>query len=237
MAILGYSNSYLLSPGGGYYLGSYDPKPDPYNPLNLPPNTVRVRTSDGNPPPKVTPITYDTATRVPGTTDVYDIYKSGKSFLNLLYGSVSGGSNVIEVLGANTSGITNMDSMFLRCTALSAVPIFDTRSVTNMQQMFGHCSALSSVPLFNTSGVISMYAMFDGCTSLTAVPLFDTTCAADMDYMFKNCYKVESGALALYQQASTQVKPPHYHNSAFVNCGRDTVAGAAELAQIPSGWK
>lgn len=32
MAILGYSNSYLLSPGGGYYLGSYDPKPIPPGP-------------------------------------------------------------------------------------------------------------------------------------------------------------------------------------------------------------
>jgi len=55
--------------------------------------------------------------------------------------------------------------------------------------------------------------------------------------MFYNCYKVESGALALYQQASTQATPPSSHSGTFSNCGRDTVTGAAELAQIPSNWK
>jgi len=58
-----------------------------------------------------------------------------------------------------------------------------------------------------------------------------------MSYMFSGCYKVESGALALYQQASSQATPPSTHNSAFYKCGRDTVTGAAELAQIPSDWK
>jgi len=57
-----------------------------------------------------------------------------------------------------------------------------------------------------------------------------------MDDMFMNCYKVESGALALYQQARSQANPPSTHNHAFANCGRDTVTGAAELAQIPVSW-
>jgi len=48
---------------------------------------------------------------------------------------------------------------------------------------------------------------------------------------------VESGALALYQQASTQATPPAYHHYTFYRCGRDTTTGAAELAQIPSSWK
>jgi hypothetical protein len=55
--------------------------------------------------------------------------------------------------------------------------------------------------------------------------------------MFYNCYKVESGAYALYQQASTQTTPPSSHSNTFRNCGRDTTTGAAELAQIPSDWK
>jgi hypothetical protein len=57
-----------------------------------------------------------------------------------------------------------------------------------------------------------------------------------MNFMLQNCYKVETGALALYQQASTQATPPSKHDSTFWNCGRDTVTGAAELAQIPSSW-
>ena len=189
---------------------------DPYNPLGLPPNTVRVRTSDGNPPEKFPYqsgyTTYETATLVPGTTNVYDVYKSGTSFQRLLIAS----SNVIEVLGANTTGITNMSSMFASedffTMTLTSVPLFDTSSVTDMSYMFQYCPSLTSVPLFDTSSVTNMNSMFYGCTN------------------------VQSGALALYQQASTQANPPSSHNGTFTNCGSNTVTGAAELAQIPSSW-
>jgi len=59
----------------------------------------------------------------------------------------------------------------------------------------------------------------------------------DMTYMFKGCVAVQSGSLALYQQASTQATPPVYHDDCFKNCGKNTTTGAAELAQIPSSWK
>lgn len=205
-----------------------------FNPLNLPPNTVRVRTSDGNPPVKDYPYTrYETATLVPGTTDIYDVYKSGTNFYMLFKSS----SNVIEVLGANTSGITSMKDMFVSCTSIESVPLFDTSNVTDMSSMFEGCRSLTSVPLFNTSSVTDMSFMFSYCTSLPSILLFDTSKVTNMDYMFQNCYKVQSGALALYQQASTQTTPPTKHSSTFYNCGRDTTTGAAELAQIPSDWK
>jgi len=57
-----------------------------------------------------------------------------------------------------------------------------------------------------------------------------------MTQTFHNCTKVESGALALYQQASTQTRPPSSHTYCFRSCGSDTTTGAAELAQIPSSW-
>ena len=109
------------------------PEPDPYNPLNLPPNTVRVRTIDGEVPLKDVDYTrYDSATLVSGTTDVYDVFKSGQSFQSLLWRS----RNVVEVLGANTKGIRNMGAMFYECTSLSTVPLFDTTSATDMSHMF-----------------------------------------------------------------------------------------------------
>lgn len=180
---------------------------DPYNPLGLPPNTVRVRTSDGNAPAKDVYTKYETAMLVPGTTDVYDVYKSG-GFNNLLYKS----TNVIEILGANTTDVTNMQSMFNRCSSLTSVPLFDTSSVTDMKYMFY------------------------GCSSLTSVPLFDTSNVTDMTEMFRNCTNVQTGALALYQQASSQTTPPSNHSKTFNNCGSNTTSGAAELAQIPSSW-
>lgn len=303
------------------------PTVDPYNPLNLPPNTLRVRTT-GRPPIKSSRTSYETATLVPGTTDIYDVYKSGTSFDHLLKSS----NNVLEVLGGNTTGITSMVNMFdyclnlsssvvfdtssvtdmkmmfYHCYDLTSVPLFDTSNVTDMTLMFEYCSALTTVPLFDTSNVTTMAAMFHvcgsltsvplfdtssvtdmkmmfnscynltavplfdtssvtdmnnmfaGCTSLTSVPIFDTSSVTDcsdmfedctslitvpllntskvtnMEDMFANCYAVESGALALYQQASSQANPPSSHIRAFANCGRDTVTGAAELAQIPSSW-
>ena len=233
--------------------------PDPYNPLNLPPNTVRVRTNDGLVPYKgdKAPAKYETATLVEGTSDVYDVYKSGPDFRYLFYNS----SNVIEVLGANTTGITSMFSMFSYCTSLTTVALFDTSSVTDMQEMFFRCYPLTSVPLFNTSSATNMTYMFGNCNSLTSVPLFDTSSVTKMSYMFRscsslttvplfntssvgnmtsmfeNCKNVQSGALALYQQASTQANPPSNHTGTFKNCGSDTTTGAAELAQIPEDWK
>jgi len=55
--------------------------------------------------------------------------------------------------------------------------------------------------------------------------------------MLYNCIKVQSGALALYQQASTQANPPSNHTQTFTNCGSNTETGAAELHQIPYDWK
>lgn len=182
---------------------------DPYNPLGLPPNTVRVRTDDGNRPGGYmgTP-SYTTATLVPGTTNVYDVYKSGTNFRSFLYGC----TNLVEVLGANTTGITNMGYMFTYCFSLATVPLFDTTSVTNM------------------------YGMFESCKSLTAIPLFNTSKVTNMSSAFESCSNVETGALALYQQASTQATPPTNHTNTFYYCGSNTTTGAAELAQIPSSW-
>jgi surface protein len=103
--------------------------------------------------------------------------------------------------------------------------------------MFDYCPSLTTVPLFNTSKVTNMSCMFSSCTSLTSIPLFDTSKVTDMSRTFMQCRKVQSGALALYQQASTQANPPSNHSRTFYNCGRDTTTGAAELAQIPSDWK
>lgn len=181
---------------------------DPYNPLGLPPNTIRVRTSDGN-VPNGSYVTYETATLVTGTTDVYDVYKSGTSFDGLLGFS----NNLIEVLGANTSNVTSMDSLLGGCNSLTTVPLFDTSNVTNMS-----------------------YAFYN-CTALTSIPLYDTSKAPNMECTFCECRNVQSGALALYQQASSQGIPPNKHYATFYNCGIDTQTGAAELEQIPSDWK
>ena len=154
-----------------------------------------------------TPTMGDSRTLVDSSENIWDIYKSGDDWGTLFYNNTS----LVSVIAANTTGVTNMGTMFCK-TNLTTVPLFDTSSVTNM------------------------YDMFNNCTSLTTVPLFDTSSVTNMGQMFRNCMAVESGALALYQQASTQTTPPQYHTLTFKNCGANTIPGDAELAQIPSSW-
>ena len=218
----------------------------------LPDNTVRIKYQAG-----YTPTMGDTQTLIDADENIWDIYTASNDWSGLFYVK----SNLLEVIGANTSSVTDMRYMFQNCTSLTSVPLFDTSSITNMKYMFDSCTSLTSVPLFDTSSVTNMYGMFDRCTSLTSVPLFDTSKAKDTRYMFRECtsltsvplfdtssvtdmrdmfdgcFNVESGALALYQQASSQATPPLLYDLCFRNCGRDTTTGAAELAQIPSDWK
>ena len=256
------------------------PSVDPYNPLGLPPYTVRVKVAQGHAPEPTQYMTWDSKVLVDPVENVWDITKNSTSWGNLF----GNNHNITEVLGANASGVTNMASMFYDCTSLisvalfdtssatstrgmftwchslpsvplfdtsscvdmqhmfsccntlTTVPLFNTSSCTNMSKMFILCSSLTSVPLFDTSSCTDMSGMFQSCGSLTIVPLFDTSSCIDMDVMFERCVNVQSGALALYQQASTQQTPPKSHDQTFTDCGDNTVTGAAELAQIPRNW-
>lgn len=167
-----------------YHICAYT---DPYNPLDLPLNIIRVRTSDGLAPRKVQNTTYEIATQVPGTTDVYDVYKSGTDFTSLLQDS----NNVIEVLGANTKHITDMTQMFENCTSLSSIVLFDTTHVSSTRFMFASTN-IKEVPLYNTSNVSRIDGMFWGCISLPTIPELDTSNAINMGGMLGRCASLTS---------------------------------------------
>ena len=259
---------------------------DPYNPLDLPPYTIRVKYKQGR-EPEIQGHTY-TKTLVDRNENIWDITITDEStdWSGLFYYPYEYQYDyLLEVLGANSAGITDMRNMFRSCQSLTSVAVFNTSSVTDMTTMFARCSSLMSVPLFDTSNVTNMTSTFAGCYSLTTIPLLDTSKVTDMTNMcfscssltsvplldtslvtsmsmmfmkcyrltsiplfntsnvtfmnltFSECYRVESGALALYQQASTQTTPPQQHLATFESCGIYTQSGAAELAQIPSDWK
>ena len=104
-------------------------------------------------------------------------------------GNLFGGSGAIDmnltniVFGDdfNTSKVTNMRSMFLRCSNLTKLDLsfFNTSKVTNMAAMFFNCSSLVELDVssFDTSNVTGMNQMFQACSSLTSLDLtsFDTS--------------------------------------------------------------
>lgn len=217
-------NNKIMTRNGRWMGQQSAPPPVPV----LPPFTIRVKFASG-----YTPDMGHSQTLVDAEQNIWDITKNSAIWKALFYGNMS----LLEILGANTTGITDMEEMFEFCANLTVVPLFDTSSVTDMNYMFRGCSGLTTIPLFDTSLVKNMSYMFYDCSSLTTIPLFDTSSSRNLSYTFYNCTNVESGALALYQQASTQTTTTPKHSRTFRNCGSNTTSGAAELAQIPSGWK
>lgn len=260
-------NSKVLTISGKWLIpgeSPIPPAPDPYNPLNLPPYTIRLKYIDGYTPkkPSTSAAKYWSSKQVSVSPNVWDIsYTTSYWSLNGYPDYFGTKDNILEVLGANTTNVTDMSALFSKCHNLSSIALFDTSNVTTMFRLFEDCESLITVPLFNTSKVTSMQTMFQNCYNLKEIPLFDTHNVNNLSYFcykcvsltkvpllntynlyqinhgFTGCYKVETGALALYQQMSTQATPPAAHGDCFYNCGRDTTTGAAELAQIPSGWK
>lgn len=144
-----------------------------------------------------------------------------------------------DVLDMDLTGVTSVAYLFQGAFQIQNIfSIRNTSSLTITNDMFYHRSYIKipSVPLFDTSNVTFMNSMFQGCIALTSLPLFDTSSCTSMNNFASGCTKVETGALALYQQASTQTNPPSNHTNTFTNCGKGTTTGKAELAQIPTSW-
>ena len=218
------------------WLGEAVTPPVPPTPVPLPARTLRVRYRPGTvptPDPNYSSLQDCTITPVSGMTDVYDVTTNTASWNNLFMSQF----DLLEVIEANSTDIVELSNIFNRCYYLTSVPLFDTSNITEMEYMFRNCQSLVSLPLFNTSNVTSMHSMCEGCLALTSIPLLDTSKCVHMNFAFYDCRRVESGALALYTQASTQATPPVYHNDTFYRCGDLTTTGYAELQQIDPDWK
>jgi surface protein len=198
----------------------------------LPPFTIRLKFADNYIPT----FSRGTGVQVSTSPNIWDLTYENSNWYSLLKGQ----SQIIEVIGGNTTGVTNMSEMFSQNfvgARLTTISLLETSNVTDMGSMFQLCDSLVNIPLLNTSNVTNMAGMFAGCNSLTSIPLFDTSKVTNMNSTFGFCHYVQSGALALYKQASTQANPPTNHVRTFGNCGDLTQTGAAELAQIPDDWK
>lgn len=118
-----------------------EPPVDPWNPLNLPSYTLRI---------KLTDTTYDcsskgfkgTWTRV-GTDGTWDIYYPNSSWRRLITDSIGfwGKRKEFQLLGLNATGVTNMER-FCDCSQTymrGTIPLFDTTALTDVTNCFYEC--------------------------------------------------------------------------------------------------
>ena len=135
------------------------------------------------------------------------------------FGNLDGSSSLLEVLEIDTKNVTNMNSMFRNCKALTSLDLsnFDTSSVTSMNNMFQNCNALTSLDVsnFDTSSVTNIGNMFNGCNALTSLDLsgWDTKNVMYMDNMFNGCKALTSLDLSGFDTNNVTVM-----NSMFYNC-------------------
>ncbi len=93
----------------------------------------------------------------------------------------------------NTEKVTDMQSMFEGCKALTAIDMskFNTTEVTDMNSMFKDCNVVADfdVSAFNTEKVTSMASMFENCDSIDKLDLrnFNTAKVTNTGKMFSGC--------------------------------------------------
>ena len=111
-----------------------------------------------------------------------------------------------DLSGLASDNVTSMEEMFIGCTKLEVVNLWNTHkanfmeNVTKTQKMFQGCSSLNKLTLprkVKTEKLESMFGMFDGCSSLTALDLsaWNLNNVINMESLFKNCSGLTSVAL------------------------------------------
>ena len=156
---------------------------DPLNPLHLPPYTIRVKCMPGNTPG----VTKGTTTYV--GDDVYDITYESRDWYALFRENY----RITKVLGANTTGVTEMSDIFDSCTNLQGVEHpFDCGNVLQAYDMFRNCTNLQYVPDLNTSRCTKLSGMFYNCTALSSVGNIDMSSAVELGNAFNTCQSLHS---------------------------------------------
>lgn len=144
---------------------------DPYNPLRLPPFTIRCKFRTGRTPVFAEQVLVD------AEENIWDVTRNDESWRYLF---ISESEYLLEVLGANTTGVKSMEGLFNECAYMTSIPPFDLSTVTNMDYMFFACLEVAggALSMYNQASslpnVPSHYRTFTGCGEST------TTGAAEL---------------------------------------------------------
>lgn len=154
---IGVNNSLLTRSGYGLYR-------DIINALGLPPYTIRVRYPEGVDPRNISATTRrGTWTQVSAVPNIWDRTWAEPDWSYLF----DHDREIIEVIDANTTGVTNMSHMFYFTSTLDAGNFsrtvnFDTSAVTNVDEMYGLTQCSQPLPHYDLHNVTKFDAFIEG---------------------------------------------------------------------------
>lgn len=141
-----------------------------------------------------------------------------------------------DLSGLASDNVTSMEEMFIGCTKLEVVNLWNTHkdnfmeNVTKTQKMFHGCSSLNKLTLprkVKTEKLESMFSMFKGCSSLTALDLsgWNLNNVIDMSGLFQYCSSL------------TSLKLPKVLDTKKIQSMTSMFSGCSALTSIDlSGW-
>ena len=141
-----------------------------------------------------------------------------------------------DLSGLASDNVTSMEEMFIGCTKLEVVNLWNTHkdnfmeNVTKTQKMFHGCSRLNKLTLpkkVKTEKLESMFSMFKGCSSLTALDLsgWNLNNVIDMSGLFQYCSSL------------TSLKLPKVLDTKKIQSMTSMFSGCSALTSIDlSGW-
>ena len=129
-------------------------------------------------------------------------------------------SSLLEIIELKTDNLTTMSYMFSNCENLTYINSsnWNTSNVTEMIWLFVRCNSLRTVEGINnwdTKKVTNMDSVFSECRSLTSLDLsnWNTSQVADIGWMFDNCNSLISLDLSNWNTANVE-----YIEGIFTEC-------------------
>lgn len=202
---------------------------DPYNPLNLPPYTMRVKFLPGTAPSAKNGGTFSLVSQEDNIWD-YN-YKN-----DIWWYKFSLIDNITDIIGANVKNVKSFMAFFTRCSALSSVSLFDTRNADAINGFMTYCPLISSLPNFSFNKATNASFCFSNLSNLTAIPKLEFHSITNANNMFAHDVNVQDGISAMYSALSSLGGQITSHSGTFSDCGTNTTA-TAQLALIPADWK
>lgn len=122
---------------------------------------------------------------------------------------------------------------------VEAISIGATPNINVAEEMFYCCYSLNQLTMGTQSfsKITNASAMFSACKVLPSIPSIRFGNSLTNVYStFAYCRMASSGILDMYNHLSG-ISGISDHRYTFRECGINSDTGAAELAQLPSGWK